>query len=354
MMRQRLRSAGVIAAVVALVGLAAWSVVERRGEAARESAEEATARAPLRVSTADGESIVTLEATARHDGIKTVALRSAPHRGELRAYGMVVDIRPLSALAGRYAGAKAQLEIAQAKLAASRAAFARAKKLYDDRQNVSAAQRDEAEAAFRVDAAGAAAAQAELRTIATAAQQDWGPVLGGAVAGDGGLVQRLIARDAVLLQVTLRPGQAAAGPPADAVLRLDDGSQVKLAFVSAAARTDPRLQGPSLLFTAPAASGLLPGTSVVALLPVGPPAEGVIVPGSAVVWHDGQAWAYFRVGPDRYARRPVPTGRPMPERGGYFVQGIADGSDVVVAGAQMLLSEEFRGQTQAGGQGDTD
>ena len=44
----------------------------------------------------------------------------------------------------------------------------------------------------------------------------------------------------------------------------------------------------------------------------------------------------------------------MAAAGGYLVRGIPDDAEVVVKGAQMLLSEEFRAQTRAGGLGDTD
>ena len=47
---------------------------------------------------------------------------------------------------------------------------------------------------------------AQLRTLAVSAQQAWGPALGQAVVDANSLLQRLIARQAVLLQATVRPG----------------------------------------------------------------------------------------------------------------------------------------------------
>lgn len=354
MSRRGSRLSVLLAAIVgiAVAGLAAWGLIERRSEAARE-AERAGPTAPSRVSDENGVPVITLDAAAQRDaGIATVALKSGPYQQELRAYCAVLDLQPLTELDNRYNNAKAQLDIAQAKLAASRAEFERDQKLYKNGQNISAAQLQTAEAAFRVDQAGVAAAQSLLGATSASALQSWGEAIGRAVVDDAPTVKHLIGRQDVLLQVTLRPGQTTA-QPMHASVQLDSGSRVPLEFVSAAAKTDPSLQGLSFFFTAPADSGLLPGMTVVAFLPAGPAVEGAALPASAVVWEEGRAWAYFRTGPETFARRPVATDIPAPG-GGYVVRGIASGSEVVVTGAQMLLSEEFRPQTRAGGQGDED
>lgn len=67
--------------------------------------------------------------------------------------------------------AVAQLQTAQAKLVASRAAFERARTLYTDR-TTPLAQLQTAEAAFRVDEAGVATAQAQVRTFKVTAYQE--------------------------------------------------------------------------------------------------------------------------------------------------------------------------------------
>ncbi|HVB16699.1 MAG TPA: multidrug transporter [Stellaceae bacterium] len=330
-----------------LGGLAVYGFIAVHGEAAREPRPQASSSSTRPASTGNGNSVITLDAAAqRADGVKVILLKNAAHQPRLRAYGNVVDLAPLTELASRQAEAAAQLAIAQAKLVASRAAFERARALFRDRQNMSAADLQTAEAAFHVDQAGLMAAQARLDTLAISARQNWGPVLGEAVVNETPLLHRLMARDEVLVQVTLRPGEAVTEPPANAVVGLDNGTSAPLHFLSAATKTDPRLQGLSLLFTAPADSGLLPGISVVAFLAGGPAVEGVVVPPSAIVWDQGRAWAYFRNGSSSFARRRIATDRRLPE-GGYLVQGIPDNAELVVAGAQMLLSEESRGVRRA-------
>lgn len=337
-----------IAAVAVLLvgGLATWGFIAGRGEAAHEADTEQPIKAPQRVSTQGGEPVITLDAVAqRNSGIATQRLANARYPQQLRGFGTVLDLQALTELANNSANARAQVATCRAKLAASQTAFERARDLYRDQQNMSAAQRQAAEAMFRTDQAGLAAAQSQLHTLAVTAELNWGPTLSQALLNATPLLSRLTTRTDVLLQVTLRPDQAVTRPPAGAWVELDDGSRQPLEFVSVATKADPRIQGVTFLFTAPGATGLLPGMSVVALVPTTRTFEGVLVPPAAIVWAQGGAWAYFRTGPNTFARRTVATDLPAPG-GGYVMQGQADSTQVVVQGAQMLLSEEFRAQAQ--------
>ena len=102
----------------------------------------------------------------------------------------------------------------------------------------------------------------------------------------------------------------------------------------------------SFFYLAPARpQGLLPGMNVLAYLPIGPPVQGVMVPAAAVVWWQGKAWVYVQTDPNHFVRRELSTETPVPE--GWFVgTGLAAGDSIVVRGAQLLLSEEFRAQIQ--------
>ncbi|MCK9912242.1 hypothetical protein MXD81_24015, partial [Microbacteriaceae bacterium K1510] len=80
----------------------------------------------------------------------------------------------------------------------------------------------------------------------------------------------------------------------------------------------------------------------------GKPVDGVIVPATAIVWWAGRAWVYRRTGDDTFTRLEIPVDMPAEQDGGFVVPAhlLADNDDVVITGAQMLLSEEFRSQIQ--------
>ena len=109
------------------------------------------------------------------------------------------------------------------------------------------------------------------------------------------------------------------------------------------------MQGPSFLYKARDTPGLAPGVNLVARMPYGSQARGVVVPESAVVWWQGEPWIYRQISPDHFTRRAIPTDTQLGN--GYFVgKGLSPGDQIVLKGADWLLSEEFRYQAQPEGE----
>jgi hypothetical protein len=326
--------------------LLVWGFFASRDEAANEADSERPIKAPPRVSAKNGEPVITLDAeTQERNGITTETLPSTPLPQQIRAYGMVLDVARLTDLSNNYATAKAQVQVAQAKLAMSRPAFDRAKSLYDDHKAVSEAQMQSAQAAMATDEASLAVAVAQVRTLTATAYQEWGSVLGRSLVEESPMITQLIERQDVLMQITLMPGASLPTPPAIAALEVGKGARAAIAFVSLATRIDPKIQGVSFFYTAPAQSGLLPGMNVLAFLPTGKTVTGVTVPASAIVWWQDRAWVYRHISPSTFARVEIATDLPAPD-GGYIVKDMPPDADVVTRGAQLLLSEEFRAQIQ--------
>jgi hypothetical protein len=336
------------AVAVGIGGLIIWGYVEGRGEADREAERERPINEPLRVSMKNGMPVVTLDnETQRNSGIETARLESAPFRQQVRAYGMVLDLARLTELSNNYANAKAQLQTANAKLVASKAAFERAQALYKGQAAVSLAQLQTAEAAFSVDEAAVAAAESQVRTLSATAFQEWGPALAKSLIERSPLITRLIEREDFLLQVTLPPGVSIATVPEMGAIDTGQHTRAKIAFISPATRTDPRIQGVSFFYVTQAQNDILPGMNVLAFLPSGKNVDGITIPASAIVWWQDKAWVYRRIDPERFARTEIATDLPT-TGGSYIVAALPNGAEVVTRGAQLLLSEEFRAQIQVG------
>jgi len=335
----------VAAAVVACVALLGWRLLAGREEAAIEEQHEGGIKVPVRVSDKNGDPVITIDGkTQQRSGIGTGVLPSTPHPEELRAYGMVLDVARLTELSNNYANAKAQVQTAQAKLAMSKPAYDRAQKLFNETHVVSQAQVQAAEAAFGTDQASLVAAEAQVRTLTATAYQEWGAILGKSLVEESPMIKALIERERFLLQITLPPGVVVSAPPATASIEVGKARQ-EIIFVSPATRIDPRIQGVSFFYTAPATSGVLPGMNVLAFLPSGKSIEGVAVPASAVVWWQGRAWVYRRTAEETFTRVPIATDLPAPG-GGYIASDVVKDAEIVTHGAQLLLSEEFRAQIQ--------
>ena len=349
--RRVVRLLVILAAVGGLGALVVWGFLAGRGEAALEAERERPVKAPLRVSTdGRGQPLVTLDAaTRKQSGIEVVKPEPTQHQDQVRAYGTVLDLDKLVTLDNNYVTAVAQLQSAQAKIVASKAAFERAQALSKD--NITTlAQLQAAEATFRADQAGVATTEAQVRTLKATALQEWGTVIGKALVEGGPLVTALIERQTFLLQITL-PSDKFITPAPNATVQFGaSATRHQVQFVSPATQTDPKIQGLSFYYAADAASNLLPGMNVLAFLPSGASIDGIEIPASAVVWWTGRAWVYLRTGADTFTRHEIPTDVPAP--GGGFIVPVTGLPqpipELVAQGAQMLLSEEFRAQIQVG------
>jgi hypothetical protein len=179
----------------------------------------------------------------------------------------------------------------------------------------------------------------------------------------GALVVRVVDFRQVLVRLDL-PAALAEGPPRQVELSVAGSATPALAGAGHAPTPGPppRLVRALLVGAAPhvdAASQLAgywyeaesasvpgvwrPGLFVKALVPGSDARAAVAVPAGALLYHQGRALVYVRIGPGRYERREVQVLGRAGERwvlGG----GVSAGEPVVSRRAQVLLSEEFRGE----------
>ena len=161
-------------------------------------------------------------------------------------------------------------------------------------------------------------------------------------------VVQLIEREQLLVQVTLPPGVMLAEPPRTAIAQAPTrAANIDLRYLSAAPRTDARIQGVSYFFVAAGDSGLLPGMNTTAYVPSGKSFDGVFVEDTAIVQWQGRSWVYLRAGPEIFKRHPIRTDQPVSDDD-YVVQDIPPGSEIVLRGAQVLLSEEAKSELRGG------
>jgi len=354
--RRLLGLAALVAVCGALGALAISGFMEGREEAAVEAERGEPIKPPLRVTLpARGQPVVTIDADAQQAiGLETVVPRQAPYQDQIRAFGTVLDLAALTKLNTDYVEAVSQLKTAQAKLAASLPAYQRARALHA--KNIgSLVQVQTTEAALIGDKAAVEAAQSKVRTLGATAVQEWGPVIGHALVKGAGLVNRLIEREEFLLQITVPPGRAIDPPPTASVEVPGSSRRAEVRYISPATRTDPKIQGQSFFYAASASSGMLPGMNARTYLVTGKPVDGYVIPPSTIVWWAGHPWVYAKIADDEFTRREIPTDMPVGREGEFVVPVTAFAEPeppIVLKGAQMLLSEEFRAQIQVEGDDD--
>jgi hypothetical protein len=65
----------------------------------------------------------------------------------------------------------------------------------------------------------------------------------------------------------------------------------------------------------------------------------------------GRSWIYLRAGPNSFKRHPISTDQPVSDDD-YVVSDIPAGSEIVMRGAQVLLSEEAKSELRDAGDND--
>ncbi len=270
------------------------------------------------------------------------------------------------ALTSQLSTARSELNSSSAELAAARASYERLRTLNADRKNVSDRAVEEAQA--RVSEAEARRKSAtETVNLLESSLQSSGPLekkplvmprdgdvvelmaQPGEFIESGSVILRVTRLDRLLARIDVPVGQhiPATVSGARIIPTGFDDQVISAVKVGLNVAIDPKTQGQSYLFRlSENRIGLRPGLSVTAFISLpGASRKGVVVPHSAVVRASGKAYAYIRSESDRFIRKEVPTDNPV--IGGYFVgTGFAPGQQVVTAGAQMLLSEEFKSQTE--------
>jgi hypothetical protein len=325
------------------------TVAQFRSDPSKEEEEEKKEEAikpPSRVSIQNGQAVITLDAeTQSRVGIAIAPLKPITARGQVTAPAVVLSAQELVSLRNSYVAALAALEKARANTDVALQQYDRLKALYQDNQNASQKDLQAAQGILRSSQADLQTAQQDLALQAAAARQSWGDVVAKWIVDDPPPLDRVLDQRDFLVQVTLPRDQVSTAPQTIS-LEIPGSHHTQALLVSTFPRIDSRIQGLSFLYVTQNHLTLAPGLNLVARLAVGVPRRGVLVPRSAVVWWQGRAWVYQQVAPGHFVRRQVPTETPL-EKGVFVSTGLAAGNQIVMRGAQTLLSEEFRTQLQA-------
>ncbi|HEV2177836.1 MAG TPA: hypothetical protein VGW33_11660 [Terriglobia bacterium] len=307
--------------------------------------DEEAVKTPSRVSVQNDETVVSLSPGTQHRaGIVVASLKAVTTRGQMTAPAVVLSAQEIVSLRNNYLAAQTRLEKARATAEVAQQEYRRLAALYRDNQNASRKAVQSAQGTLRLGQADVQAAQQDLSLQALAVHASWGDTVGKWVVDGPPTLDRVLNQHEFLVQVTLPAGTGFTAPPTIS-LEISGSIRTPARLISTFPRIDPRIQGVSFLYITANHPGFAPELSLVAHLSVGRLMRGVLVPESAIVWWQGSAWAYQQSAPGRFVPHHVPTGTPLAD--GLFVSsGFVPGDQIVVRGAQALLSEEFRSQIQ--------
>ncbi len=266
-------------------------------------------------------------------GIKLAAPTTETFSPEVKGFGRVLDPTPLLALLAEQENATIAHE-------GSAKELERQRKLFANDNNASAQAVEAAEAAEARDLAAMKAARMKINS-------SWGREL--STGSTTGPIATALDQDASLVRLDLLPGDTPGGNPKSATVQMMGSSESYPAeILGIAPNEDPQMQGTSYLAVVrhplPAGAALR-----VTLTGPGEDRQALVVPRTAVVYHEGSAWVYVLGEEDTFFRRLVTLGRATGDKV-EVTDGITADDQIAIAGAQQILSAEL----QAGGAADED
>jgi hypothetical protein len=293
-----------------------------------------------------GQSVIRLSSeTQKLSGIETITLKPASHHAEFTAYGKAINIQPLLTLRNRYLLALTERSSAKARFKQVEQNISRQQELYRD--GVSSKRTlQEQQAQWQSNKAQVDATAFQCKAIIDEALLNWGKELTDwALSSDSDKLGTFLSGRQTLLQITLPANKHLSDTIQTIYIEVSGnrGKANKAELISVAAQTDSAAQGESYYFQT-SDKNIITGMNVTAWIPEqNKQMTGVIIPKSALIWYMDQALVYLKTAEETFSRCTIDHYSASAE--GYFIpHAIKPGEQIVTKGAQMLLSEELRGQ----------
>jgi hypothetical protein len=311
-----------------------------------QSSQEEEIEAVNRVTESAGVNVVSLPlATQQNSGIQIAkVLAASSNAAALKSYGNVVALDSLFEAKAKLISLKSELSLARSASGYNIQQYQRLKSLNADDKNVSDQVVQEALAAINADKAKASAGELQLTNLQNSVKLQWGENLA-KLLSDANLpphLAHLLNRQNVLLQLSLPLD--APKPRANSSITVtplnDANTRITAVYVSPATQSDLTGIGKTFYYSAPADLLRIGARVNVLLAQSQDSTQGVVIPSNAVVWYGGKSWAYFKQGTEQFVRKPIAADTEL--AGGWFNQNFSANDEVVVSGAQLLLSEEFK------------
>lgn len=322
-------------AILALTGLLVAGCSQKPEPTEAVAKSEDAGKAELRVQHGtNGEVIIKLEAeTQKLMGLETTSLAAGQLKPGTKAYGRVLDVTSLATLVAEIATAETAAQASEAEL---------------KRMTTLAAQNNASERALQAAQAIAAHDQTQLQAARLRLLATWGSEI--AQRKDlVAFVQSISSLSSALVQLEVPAGDTLTQPPLSARLVTlgDEAHPIQANYIGPAPSVDVQMQARGFLFLVESnQSRLAPGAALTGFISLpGEPQPGVVLPRAAVLRFAGATWAYRQIAEQSFERIQVGLGPPLTE--GWFVaNGLKPGEKVVSVGAQQMLSEELKGQSE--------
>ena len=281
-------------------------------------------------------------------GIQTQQLRSTQFSPEIETFATRIDLSPLIEIRQDYFAALARQATAQVTFKQSKLNVQRLEKLLREKA-VSSRKLLVQKSQLEIDKANFKAAEQQTDNIRLHTQSKWGNVLSHWFLTEQHPYSNMLSTRTKAVYLIYIP--ASVTTPMTTVLIHPFGLHEKAqsaSLISSAPIYSIHQQAGAPFFYLSDQDSYVYHQRVVVWMPLQKDKQsGFIIPAASIVWHLGQAYVYLQVGDELFKRVKI-TQKKLADSESYFIQEPLQEDDILVStGAQMLLSEEFRGQIPA-------
>ena len=299
----------------------------------------------------NGVNFITLSAEIQsNSGIKTIPIQSSVYKKNLTNYATVLNIDFLIEQKNRFNEIKNQISLLTNELDRDKKNYDRFKLLNDDNKNVSDKALQEVKVNYENTRIKLNATQELVIGIKQNIRAQWGETILSMI--DQGLKKELfeflLQGKARIVKVTLSENTDNEPPKNISLALIDNLSEKFLAnYLAESPTLDKSLKGKTYFYIVYSNKLRIDSKVIASLVQENISSESekyLAIPKEAVVWNAGQAWIYIKTGDNKFLRKVIQTDNESPN--GWIIkeEHIKENDLIVINGAQLLLSEEFKYQ----------
>ena len=305
---------------------------------------------PLLVSNNEINFITLSAKIQKNSGIKTQVVQSSNYKKNLTNYATVLNIDILIEQKNRLNEIKNQINILTNELDKDKKNYERFKFLNDDNKNVSDKALQEVRVTYENTKIKLLATQELVSGIKQNIRAQWGETILSMI--DKGikkeLFEFLLEDKARIVKVTLAENTSNEPPKNISLALIDSPDEKFLAnYLAEAPTLDKSLKGKTFFYIVFSNKLRIDSKVIANLVMDNLPSNSdryLAIPKEAVIWNAGQAWVYIKTDENKFVRKVIETDNESPNGWVIKEEEIKENDLIVINGAQLLLSEEFKYQ----------
>jgi hypothetical protein len=303
------------------------------------------------IKSANGVNYITLSPEIQsNSGIKTQPVQTSDYIKNLTNYATVLSIDLLIEQKNRFNEIKNQISLLSNELERDKKKYERFKAQKDDNKNVSDKAFQEMKVNFENTKIKLQTTQELITGIKQNIRAQWGEIILSMI--DSGarkeLFEFLVQGKARIIKVTL-PENADNQPPKNISLALIDNLNEKFlaSYLAESPTLDKSIKGKTYFYIVYSNQLRIDSKVIANQVQDKLSSESgkyLAIPKEAVIWNSGQAWVYVQSSENKFFRKSIET--ITESSNGWIVKEnqIKENDLIVINGAQLLLSEEFKYQ----------